>query len=61
MTPPALVDVFLNIVPVNPVDALARGNMLQIIFFAILFGFGLNTVGEKDGTCSPSSTEPPKS
>ena len=47
VTPPALVDVFLNIVPVNPVDALARGNMLQIIFFAILFGFGLNTVGEK--------------
>ncbi len=29
----------LNIVPVNIVEAMARGDMLSIIFFAILFGF----------------------
>lgn len=47
VTPPSLVSVLLNIVPINPMDALSRGNMLQIIFFALLFGFGLSTVGEK--------------
>ena len=47
VTPPPLVDVLMNIVPINPVDALAKGNMLQIIFFAMLFGFGLSSAGEK--------------
>ena len=47
VTPPALVDVFLNIVPINPVDALSKGNMLQIIFFALLFGFGISVIGDK--------------
>ncbi len=47
VTPPSLVSVLLNIVPINPMDALSKGNMLQIIFFALLFGFGLSTVGEK--------------
>ena len=23
----------------NPIDALAKGNMLQVIFFAVIFGF----------------------
>ncbi|WP_308775453.1 dicarboxylate/amino acid:cation symporter [uncultured Bilophila sp.] len=47
VTPPTLVDVFLNIVPINPVEALSKGNMLQIIFFALLFGFGLSVIGDK--------------
>ncbi|MDD6088186.1 MAG: dicarboxylate/amino acid:cation symporter [Desulfovibrionaceae bacterium] len=46
-TPPKLIDVFLNIVPINPIEAMSRGNMLQIIFFAIMFGFSLSAVGEK--------------
>ncbi|MDR4987760.1 MAG: dicarboxylate/amino acid:cation symporter [Bacteroidales bacterium] len=29
----------INIIPVNIVEAMATGNMLSIIFFAILFGF----------------------
>lgn len=49
-TPPALVDVLLDIVPINPMDALSKGNMLQIIFFAILFGLALSIVGEKGKT-----------
>lgn len=35
---PSLVQVLMGIVPLNPVDALAKGNILQIIFFAVLVG-----------------------
>ena len=44
---PPLIKVLLDIVPLNPIDALASGNMLQIIFFAILFGFALSALGER--------------
>ena len=44
---PPLIQVFLDIVPLNPVDGLAKGNMLQVIFFALMFGFGLSAIGEK--------------
>ena len=46
-TPPKMVDVFLNIIPLNPIDAMGKGNMLQVLFFAMLFGFGLSAVGER--------------
>ena len=46
-TPPKMVDVFLNIIPLNPIDAMGKGNMLQVIFFAMLVGFGLSAVGER--------------
>ena len=49
-TPPKMVDVFLNIIPLNPIDAMGKGNMLQVIFFAMLFGFGLSAVGERGKT-----------
>ncbi len=35
---PDLIDTLINIVPSNPVQAFVEGNMLQIIFMAILFG-----------------------
>lgn len=44
---PALKDTLLNIVPMNPFDALSKGSMLQIIFFAVFFGFILASMGEK--------------
>lgn len=44
---PGLVATLLDIVPINPVEALAKGSMLQIIFFAVIFGFGLSALGEK--------------
>ncbi|MEI3478646.1 MAG: cation:dicarboxylase symporter family transporter [Bilophila sp.] len=56
VTPPSLVSVLLNIVPINPMDALSKGNMLQIIFFALLFGFGLSTMGKRASPSSTSST-----
>lgn len=46
ITPPSLVQTLLNIVPMNPIDALAKGNMLQVIFFAVIFGFALSSLGE---------------
>jgi len=41
-----IVDRLLNIVPTNPIDALASGNILQIIFFAIMFGVGILMAGK---------------
>ena len=44
---PGLLDTLLDIVPTNPVAALAEGNMLQIILFAVLLGGALLLIGEK--------------
>lgn len=45
-----LVDVLLDMVPKNPIESMANGNMLQIIVFAILIGVGLSALGEKTKT-----------
>ncbi len=37
-TPSSPVDLVLDIVPENPIDAAARSDMLALIFFSILFG-----------------------
>ena len=37
----------LDIIPLNPVQALAEANMLAIIFFALLLGIGILLVGKK--------------
>ncbi|MBS4190178.1 cation:dicarboxylase symporter family transporter [Bacillus sp. FJAT-49705] len=42
-----IVSIIVNIVPTNIIDALARGDMLAIIFFSILFGLGIASIGEK--------------
>lgn len=44
---PSFVQTLLDIVPINPMEAFAKGSILQIIFFAIMFGFCLNFLGEK--------------
>jgi aerobic C4-dicarboxylate transport protein len=36
----------LNIIPTTSIDALARNDVLQVLFFAILFGVALALVGE---------------
>jgi aerobic C4-dicarboxylate transport protein len=41
------VDFVLNIIPDSVVGALARGDILQVLLFAILFGFALMAVGER--------------
>ena len=37
----------LDVIPDSVVGALAKGDILQVLFFAILFGFSLHMVGEK--------------
>lgn len=37
----------LNIIPTTSIDALARNDVLQVLFFAILFGIALALVGEE--------------
>ncbi len=41
---PSLRDMLLNIIPTNPIKALAEGQMLQIIFFALLMGVCLTLI-----------------
>jgi Na+/H+-dicarboxylate symporter len=43
---PSLVNTLLDIVTKNPVASLANGNILQIIFFAIMLGISINLAGE---------------
>ncbi len=53
MSAPSLVDTLINIVPVNPFDAIAQGNVLPVIFFCLLFGIGLSYVrNNEDKTIS---------
>ncbi|MBB4370720.1 aerobic C4-dicarboxylate transport protein [Bradyrhizobium sp. cir1] len=41
------VDFFLNIIPDTVVGAFARGDVLQVLLFAILFGFSLMALGNR--------------
>lgn len=43
---PSLTQVLINIIPSNPINAMAEGNMLQIIVFALLFGIAVSLAGE---------------
>jgi len=43
---PSIADLLVGIVPKNPIAAFAEGNVIQVIFFAILFGVSLNRLGE---------------
>jgi len=41
---PTITDILLNIIPTNPVRAFVEGNMLQIIFLALLTGICLTLI-----------------
>ncbi len=40
------VEFLLNIIPTTVIDAFARGEILQILLFSLLFGFALHAMGE---------------
>jgi len=42
LTQPSLIDTLLKIVPTNPFASISSGDVLPIIFFAILFGIGIS-------------------
>lgn len=44
---PPLADVFISIIPSNPIKAMANGDMLSLIFFSILVGISILMVGNK--------------
>ena len=43
---PPLIDTIINLVPKNPINAMAEGKMLQIIVFAVLFGLAITQAGK---------------
>ena len=43
---PSLSTIFMNILPTNPAQSLAKGDVLPIIFFAMLFGLAISFVKE---------------
>ena len=40
-------DFLLNIIPSTVVDAFAKGDILQVLFFSVLFGFALSALGHQ--------------
>jgi len=40
-------DTLLSIIPSSPVDAFARTDILQVLFFSVLFGIALSALGDK--------------
>jgi aerobic C4-dicarboxylate transport protein len=45
--PQGLADFLLAVIPASPVDAFARTDILQVLFFSVLFGVALNALGDK--------------
>jgi aerobic C4-dicarboxylate transport protein len=43
----SIMDFILNIIPTTVIDAFAKGDILQVLFFAVLFGFALSALGER--------------
>jgi len=43
-TPASTLDILIRMIPTNPFQALANGDMLGIIFFAIFFGIVINMI-----------------
>ncbi|MDM8564412.1 dicarboxylate/amino acid:cation symporter [Candidatus Halobeggiatoa sp. HSG11] len=44
--PPSLAQTIINMVPNNPVEAMAKGDMLPLIVFSLLFGIAIVMAGE---------------
>ncbi len=44
---PSLISWLVSLIPVNPLEALSTGNLLQVIFSAALFGVGIQMAQEK--------------
>jgi aerobic C4-dicarboxylate transport protein len=43
----SITDFLLHIIPTTVIDAFAKGDILQVVFVAILFGLALSTLGER--------------
>lgn len=45
-----ILDLFINIVPTNPIQSAAEGDFLGVIFFSVLFGVFVTTLKSRDRT-----------
>jgi Na+/H+-dicarboxylate symporter len=45
----SVTDMILAMIPANPVETMARGDVLPLIVFALLFGIGILMAGEQGG------------
>lgn len=43
----SIADTLLHIVPTNPFQSMVEGDMLAIIFFAVVFGLGIAAIGDR--------------
>src|ERR1700680_2460302 len=43
----SVTDFLLNVIPTTVVDAFAKGDILQVLLFAVLFGFALQRLGSR--------------
>jgi DAACS family dicarboxylate/amino acid:cation (Na+ or H+) symporter len=50
VTPKGPGEILIDMIPLNPMDAMSSGHMLGIIFFAIFLGFAITRIGEKSRT-----------
>ena len=58
--PGSTLDILIRMIPTNPFQALATGDMLGIIFFAIFFGVVLNMVSNNDSNVLKNIINPIK-
>lgn len=42
----SMVDILLGIIPSNPMKSMAEGNLLQVLVFAVFFGYALGSSGK---------------
>ncbi|WP_069470157.1 dicarboxylate/amino acid:cation symporter [Candidatus Marithrix sp. Canyon 246] len=43
---PSLAETIINLIPTNPIDAMAKGEMLPLILFSLLFGIAIVMAGK---------------
>ncbi len=43
----SVIDIMLDIIPSNPIKAMSKGNLLQVLVFALFFGISLGSVGKE--------------
>ena len=46
---PSIMQVFVNMIPKNPIDSMAKADILPVIIFALFIGAGIISVGGKKG------------
>lgn len=47
---PSFWDTIIGMIPTNPINALAEGNILQVIVFGLFLGFGIASISEEKRT-----------